>query len=198
MTRSLLVEQLFGNDPNETCMTLSNMHVFSIYPDALSSLSNLVILELSNNNLRTLNESVFNSLTNLRVLFLDSNQLTALTPSQFSNLSMLTSLDLSNNSLTTLDRDIFSACRNLTHLKLASNKFSFVGNFLDGLTQLTKLDLRHNHLFALSSFVAIKNEFFLTIYIEENPISRLANMYGDELCENCMILSDLYGQEIVF
>lgn len=128
-------------------------------PDAMSQLTNLMVLDLSENQL-TMLPDVITQLTNLTELNLSGNQLSIL-PQAISQLTHLHRLYLCSNQLSALPPTI-SKLSNLWTLDISGNKLSIFPEAITQLTHLSVLDLRANHLHTLP--MAITQLTSLTVF----------------------------------
>ncbi|MEH1967239.1 leucine-rich repeat domain-containing protein [Nostoc sp.] len=131
-------------------LDLSNIELTEI-PEAITSLTQLQVLNLGNNLLTELPEAI-TSLTQLQSLFLYSNQLNIL-PEVITYLTHLRTLSLSNNQLTHLPEAI-ALLTQLQKLNLCDNKLTELPEVIASLTQLQNLDLSRNKLTKLPEAIA--------------------------------------------
>ncbi|XP_023266359.1 leucine-rich repeat-containing protein 18 [Seriola lalandi dorsalis] len=148
-------------------LTLSNMGI-TIFPKCLLKLTNVDELDLSRNLIQKLPDNIGN-FSSLRWLDLHSNKLESV-PETISNLVGLTHLNVSNNRLTSaglpstmglltslkslnlgmnqLDTlpTTMAALGNLQEIGLFDNLFINLPEFLSGLRNLTKVNMKRNPL----------------------------------------------------
>ena len=142
---------------------------FSILPESICTLTNLLYLDLRNNKLTSLPSNIV-ELTQLEDLNIDDNNLTSL-PEDIGKLRSLITLDVNKNNISNLPESI---C-NLTNLELimiSKNQIVTLPERLDNLSKLQTLNFSGNKLSQLpESIGSIKN--LEEIYLTNNRISSI-------------------------
>lgn len=119
---------------------LSGKHLRQV-PDAVTSLTDIEVLDLSNNELTQLPDGLQN-LTKLTTLWLSANKLSEL-PEFIEELKNLTTLDVAFNKLATMPGGIKNL-EQLSTLILASNDFHELPKEICQLKMLVSLDINYN------------------------------------------------------
>lgn len=132
-------------------LTLSNMGI-TIFPKCLFKLTNLDELDLSRNSIQKLPDNIGNC-SSLRFLDLHSNKLEAL-PKSIGNLAGLTHLNLSNNRLISAGLPSSLGClTSLNILNLGMNQLDTLPPSMEALDSLQELGLFDNLFIHLPEFV---------------------------------------------
>jgi tetratricopeptide (TPR) repeat protein len=113
------------------------------FPETISSLYSLIILDLSSNNISEISPSIA-KLTNLKELNLNKNKLHEL-PYEFGNLENLRLLNLRSNYITEIPKSI-SRLKKLEVLDLSLNKISVVPLEIGNLKNPKELNLVGNEI----------------------------------------------------
>lgn len=157
-------------------LSLSNVELSYIYPNAMLDLVNLEKLDLSHNHMRTIEDNVFNNTLNLRVLKLDHNEL--LEVPNLCVLKKLETLTLNRNNISRIDQ-VKLNCNfsSLRYLSLADNQINFIdmGAFAD-LLALKRLDLAGNKLQALSDNWISRDIHLYYLYLNDNLFTNTTSM----------------------
>jgi len=107
-------------------------------------------LDMTRNSIQVLSSTSLSSFPNLVDLKIRENLLQTISIGTFLNLNSLQTLDLSSNNLTTLEPDVFRDAVKLVHLDLSNNQLTAIDKAFNGLTELSRLDLRQNLLTSIT------------------------------------------------
>lgn len=107
-------------------------------------------LDMTRNSIQVLSSTSLSSYPNLVDLKIKENIIRTISSGAFRNLNALQTLDLSSNNLTILDQNVFRDAAKLVHLDLSSNQLSAIDKAFNGLTELSRLDLRQNLLTSIT------------------------------------------------
>ena len=127
----------------------------SIGDALLKNQTSLTSLDLGYNELENIKPGTFSDLKSLQFLKLDHNRLARVSPDLFTSLSQLHTLVLSGNALAALPIKLFANLGSLSHLLLDYNHLEDLPNqmFNRSSNHITVLDLSHNRLRSISTFV---------------------------------------------
>jgi len=127
-----------------TCRNIALVEVPLLFPTMMS------LLDLSDNKLTRLHAGIFGHLSHVVTLRLSRNLIRDIGRDTFRSLGFIQRLDIDINNLTRLDVSMFSGAESLENLNLSHNQLQTIDSAFTRLTNLTRLDLRHNRLIELT------------------------------------------------
>ncbi|CAL8295104.1 unnamed protein product [Lota lota] len=186
-----------NNMPNLQVLYLFNNQLTDLGHGEFKALNSLQNLSLQGNKLKTLQKGAFNGLSNLTYLTLESNAITQITNSVFRDLKALKTLNLMSNHIKyTSEKPIpyppFAELSQLETLLISAQhrrlKSALPQNFLQGLTNLSVLNIRGNELTSLHPHTFNYTPNLNVLYLSANdfrdlpdnlfsPIKKLKGLY---------------------
>ena len=144
-----------GKNKNSNLETLDmSFNKFEkIESQALAKFSRLKTLKLDHNKIDVIHPLGFQGLNGLQKLQLSNNEILDLPNALFKNLSTLDTLDLSYNHLQSINKSFTQGLFQLSTLYLANNDILFLEPLQDISEHLFHLDLEHNDLECVCSFL---------------------------------------------
>ena len=144
-----------GKNKNSNLETLDmSFNKFEkIESQALAKFSRLKTLKLDHNKIDVIHPLGFQGLNGLQKLELSNNEILDLPNALFKNLSTLDTLDLSYNHLQSINKSFTQGLFQLSTLYLANNDILFLEPLQDISEHLFHLDLEHNDLECVCSFL---------------------------------------------
>lgn len=145
----------------------------------------LQILSLINVNLSKIQPNAFQNLENLKELSLAVNHLSDITQGVFTNLPALETLYLSANEISYVQEDSFAGMLNLKRVHLDRNKIvSINGNLFRNCPKINEIDLRFNQIQNIekNAFEDLRpdNTDPITIRLNQNLINNIdANAFSE-------------------
>ncbi|CAL8312903.1 unnamed protein product [Merluccius merluccius] len=187
------------NMPNLQVLKLFNNQLAVLRRGEFEALKSLQILSLNDNKLKTLKEGAFHGLSNLTYLTLASNELqnSSITNTVFRDLTALKTLHIMNNHMKyksekPIRNPPFAELSQLDTLLISSQRSRLQSwlpqNFLQGLTNLSKLNIKsgqlkslHPHTFNYTPNLNVlyfsSNDFTDIPYNLFSPIQKLKSLY---------------------
>lgn len=166
------------NGINIENLSLSNVSLSTIDPDALEDLHALKNFNLSSNNIHKISKHTFDNLTNLINLDLRSNELLAVP--DICALQKLNILLLNNNNIIRIDDRFACNISSLEVLSLNQNKINYIGSgAFHGLPSLKALGLSGNQLEVLTDNWILAENSLQVLYLNDNLFSSIASMTLD-------------------
>ena len=166
-------------------LLLNGNHITTLGEPAIyQNLSRLQVLDLSHNRIKALEDAIFRYLSHLEVLDLSHNLVNAIERDAFVGLFRLKCLNLSFNHLPHLHHGFFSPLVLLTELVLTNARASFVPGAFLNLTNLRRLDFRHNRLLEFPKFLYDNTILFpklVVLHLDGNNIETMRSFGLDSL-----------------
>lgn len=121
-----LCEGIVKKFPKLQVLSLINVNISKIQPNAFLDVPKLRVLSLSVNNLTEIENGCFNNIPRLEILYLSGNNIHTIGNTAFQNFHHLKKVHLDRNQLTRLEANIFSGSPNLHLLDLRFNLLTIV------------------------------------------------------------------------
>ena len=189
------------NLANLKVLYLSNNQLSNLELEQFKALNSLQKLSLENNKLQKLNKGNFKGLTNLKYLTLHSNEIVKISNAALDDLKALKTLNLMTNHLKykserTILNPPFAKLSQLDTLLISAQrrrlKSALPQNFLEGLTNLSVLDIRSTQLISLHPLLFNYTPNLNVLYLSSNdfidlpnnlfsPIQKLKSLYVSRL-----------------
>ncbi|XP_015591263.1 leucine-rich repeats and immunoglobulin-like domains protein 1 [Cephus cinctus] len=178
----------FARDGNNLeILSLGNINIRKIHPDAFSYMNNLKSLNLSHNQISDLDTKIFSRTLHLETLFLNHNELSTIP--DVCGLPQLESLSLQYNKIRSVSANTFCDTMTLKYLNLAGNQISNLQfDKFENLKRLEVLDLSHNILHELSADWNLSLNLLTDLHLNENYFEDLDHLY----LNNTSALQNLY------
>ena len=162
----------------ESLKTLKNLEMSSnnltfIDDETFKGLSSLTKMDLSNNNLTNITNNSFSHSIRLRSLFLENNFIAEINPELFRTNFFLSYLSFRHNSIRYIRNGDFLYLSSLSSLDLSNNNISEIQDGSLKLSFLNDLDLSYNKLTTISSSVLSGLGSLISLYINDNNITRI-------------------------
>lgn len=179
-------------------LTLTDMKITAIQPNAFEDLPNLEVLDLRRNLVEEIEEGVFNVL-NVTQLWLQGNRISRIATKAFDNMSYLEVVNLDNNRLTNVDTNWFGNTPNVQYLSLKQNLIeelpkrafeNIIGSHYtdDGDTVTTDIYLSKNKITTIHPDAFENLETLGDLYLNSNRLKTLsANVFST--LKNIQVLS---------
>lgn len=135
--------------------------------------SSVMSLDMTKNSMKRLNSTQLKFLNNLIELKLRENEISTIPVGTFRNSNNLRSLDLGSNSLVVLEKEVFKDAGKLVHLDVSNNKLKKIEKAFDGLTSLSRLDLRNNRLTSITHLTFRELTQLRYLRLDDNIISHI-------------------------
>jgi len=187
-------------DNNIEILDLSSNHI-EMFGGKWSGFHSLKWFDLSGNGLKYLHPDSFTDMRNLTTFLLNNNRIGRTinfdkTTKTFSSQVNLQYLDLSNNEIKKLPYFIFSNLTRLTTLILKENFLTAIDVHLEGLEQLTLLDLQNN---VISEINILQCDVISKLFRKKNLKVNLDNNQLICGCNNPYLLDwfDKYSSQFV-
>lgn len=127
-------------------LALDDNQIETIDDFAFANQIELNELMLKSNKLSVIKRNTFAGLFNLTELFLHYNEIHTIEDGAFADLSKLGRLRLNNNKIKAFGDHVFDGLTSLTVLQAWENKIENIGNSLNGLTSIARINLRSNRI----------------------------------------------------
>lgn len=135
--------------------------------------SSVMSLDMTKNSMKLLNSTQLKFLNNLIELKLRENEISTIPVGTFRNSNNLRSLDLGSNSLVVLEKEVFKDAGKIVHLDVSNNKLKKLEKAFDGLTSLSRLDLRNNRLTSITHLTFRELTQLRYLRLDDNVISHI-------------------------
>ncbi|CAH1154165.1 unnamed protein product [Phaedon cochleariae] len=133
-----LCEGIIKNFMNLDSLSLINVNLSRIEPEAFQKVPKLRKLSLAVNKLTEIVKGSFNNLEALEFLYLSANEISTIEENAFGSLINLRKIHLDRNKIVGLNGNLFHGCARLSLINL---KF----NMIESITKASFQDLRPNH-----------------------------------------------------
>lgn len=164
---SELPPRIFQSNALLENLSLQNNSLRIISQDIFKGLDHLRYLNLSHNSLTS--SAALSSLTQIEILDISHNRLTELDVKLFSKFSALRELFLGNNLIHTIQMDSSKLGINLQVVDLSYNKLSYLGKIFEEASKLKVLKVDNNMIQDLESFV-LTCESLIEVSLHQNQL----------------------------
>lgn len=155
-----LCEGMIKNFPVLESLSMINVNLSKIHPDAFQNVPRLKKLSLAVNKLLHIPKGSFNNMPSLETIYLSENEISSLEEDVFKDMLRLKEIHLDRNRITELNGNIFRGC---PQIKIIDFKF----NLIKQISKTSFEDIRPEH------------ENSITIFLNRNDIEKADDLYFD-------------------